>query len=85
MSSKQQNIDKGYELSYRKLSYRRKFIRTLWMIPFAIAAVIMLFLTNTEYMFALLMTMLLIVIFVIQLVYTYKKYKACITDTEQRG
>ena len=85
MRSKQQNIDKGFEFSYWKLSYRRKFIRTLWMIPFAIVAVIILFSTNIEYIFALLTTMLLIVVFVIQLVYTYKKYKARITDSEQRG
>ena len=29
-----QKVDKGIELCYWKLSYRRKFIRTLWIIPF---------------------------------------------------
>lgn len=25
-------VDKGFELIYWKLSYRRKFIRTLWLV-----------------------------------------------------
>lgn len=29
--------DKGFELLYDKLSYRRKFIRTLWLVPIGIA------------------------------------------------
>lgn len=29
-------VDKGFELSYEKLSYRRKFIRTIWLIPFGV-------------------------------------------------
>ena len=33
-------VDKGFELVYWKLSYRRKFIRTLWMIPWAIVSLI---------------------------------------------
>lgn len=28
--------DRGLELFYDKLSYRRKFIRTIWLIPFGI-------------------------------------------------
>lgn len=29
--------DKGFELLYNNLSYRRRFIRTLWLIPIGIA------------------------------------------------
>ncbi len=29
-------VDKGFELFYNNLSYRRKFIRTLWLIPIGI-------------------------------------------------
>lgn len=29
-----EKIDKGFELIYWKLTYRRKLIRTLWMVPF---------------------------------------------------
>jgi len=32
-------IDKGFCLMYHKLSYRRKFIRTIWMTPFAILVI----------------------------------------------
>lgn len=28
-----EKVDKGIELCYWKLSYRRKFIRTLWLLP----------------------------------------------------
>ncbi len=33
---KEEKVGKGFELFYDKLSYRRKFIRTLWMIPIGI-------------------------------------------------
>ncbi len=35
-----EKIDTGIELCYWKLSYRRKFIRTLWMIPLSIITII---------------------------------------------
>lgn len=34
---KKDKVDKGFELLYDNLSYRRKFIRTLWLIPIGIA------------------------------------------------
>ena len=34
-----QKVDKGIELCYWKLSYRRKFIRTLWIIPFEVIVI----------------------------------------------
>ncbi len=33
LSSKGPKIDKGFELMYFRLSYRRKFLRTLWFSP----------------------------------------------------
>lgn len=33
---KKDKVDKGFELLYDNLSYRRKFIRTLWLIPLGI-------------------------------------------------
>lgn len=33
---KKDKVDKGFELFYDNLSYRRKFIRTLWIIPIGI-------------------------------------------------
>jgi hypothetical protein len=39
--------DKGFELSYWKLSYRRKFVRTLWGAP----AVLLLLLFPADFAF----------------------------------
>mgnify|MGYP000188865402 FL=1 len=33
---KKDKVDKGFELYYGNLSYRRKFIRTLWLISIGI-------------------------------------------------
>ena len=33
---KKDKVDKGFELLYDNLSYRRKFIRTVWLIPIGI-------------------------------------------------
>lgn len=33
---KKEKVDKGFELFYKNLTYRRKFIRTLWLIPIGI-------------------------------------------------
>lgn len=33
---KKEKVDKGFELLYENLLYRRKFIRTLWLIPIGI-------------------------------------------------
>ena len=42
---KYEKVDKGIELCYWKLSYRRKLIRTLWMIPIAIFIVLCFYIT----------------------------------------
>lgn len=44
--NKKEKIDKGFELSYYNLSYRRRFIRTLWMIPFAILVIVTIAYSN---------------------------------------
>lgn len=33
---KKEKVDKGFEFFYDRLTYRRKFIRTLWLIPIGI-------------------------------------------------
>ena len=33
---KKDKVDKGFEFLYDNLSYRRKFIRTIWLIPIGI-------------------------------------------------
>ena len=71
-------VDKGFELVYWKLSYRRKFIRTLWMIPWAIVALIFIQIVGKNYKYTILYTILAgiiyLVILPIQAIYNYKKW-----------
>lgn len=67
--------DKGFELIYFKLSYRQKFIRTLWLIPWIVVASILFY-----WRFSLVLaTSIVFGIMVItcsgQAVYNYKKWK----------
>ncbi len=69
-------IDKGFVWSYWKLSYRRKFIRTLWMIPFVLLAIVNISFNHefTTFIKAFLILILLISE-VIQLIYNYRHYQ----------
>jgi len=68
-------IDKGFEASYGKLSYRRKFIRTLWLIPFAVAAIMMFLISQANITYAVAASIIILIIFFVQLIYNYKKWK----------
>ena len=68
-------VDKGFVLNYWRLSYQRKFIRTLWMIPVCICAIVLLWIkTSTTY--AMILTVIIVLIEIIQLAYTFKKWKS---------
>ncbi len=71
-------VDKGFELVYWKLSYRRKFIRTLWMIPWAIVSLIFIQIVGKNYKYTILYTILAGIIYLIilpiQAIYNYKKW-----------
>ena len=67
-------VDKGFELVYWKLSYRRKFIRTLWMIPWAIVALIFIQIVGRNYKYTILAGIIYLVILPIQAIYNYKKW-----------
>lgn len=69
-------IDKGLVWSYWKISYRRKFIRTLWMIPFLVLAIVIISYSHkyTTFIKAFLILILLI-IEAIQLIYNYRHYQ----------
>ena len=70
-------IDKGFELIYWNLSYRRKFIRTLWMTPLVLLIIILIaFLGKiSENISSILIIGFLILALLFQLIYTYKKWK----------
>ena len=49
---KKEKVDKDFELLYENLSYRRKFIRTLWLIPIGIVVGIFAVSKLIEWLFA---------------------------------
>lgn len=67
--------DRGFAFFYWRLSYRRKFIRTIWMIPFAIIAIAMSIIV-LPYQITIFMSIGIVVALVAQLFYTYRKWKA---------
>lgn len=68
-------VDKGFELVYWKLSYRRKFIRTLWMIPYAVITLILIWWLYRSIIITSILAVVIVVTEVVQLIYTYKKWK----------
>ena len=72
---KYEKVDKGIELCYWKLSYRRKLIRTLWMIPIAIFIVLCFYITFWSTIWTFLVAVAFAMILLIQVMYNYKKWK----------
>lgn len=68
--------DKGFEFIYWNLSYRRKFIRTLWLTPGLIIALGIIWVSDFNKILKTVATVLLISVDLIQLIYTYKKWKS---------
>lgn len=68
-------IDKGYEFYYWHLSYRRKFIRTIWMIPFIVGATLLLWMTYNSLILTLICFIVMAMAEIIQAIYTYQKWK----------
>lgn len=68
--------DKGFVISYHKLTYRRRMIRTLWGIPFIPLLYIIVYwfldLTSNE---LILFGTFIILLFLLQFVYNYIKWK----------
>lgn len=67
-------IDKGFCLNYWRLSYRRKFIRTLWLLPVLVGVVIFIFNSSVFPFSPIACTVLLAAMYVIQLAYTGYKW-----------
>ncbi|MEW9095489.1 MAG: hypothetical protein AB2417_10450 [Clostridiaceae bacterium] len=68
-------VDKGFELIYWNLSYRRKFIRTLWMIPFYTAVLAFIWFINSNSVMNTILIIFGVVVLLIQLIYTYSRWK----------
>lgn len=68
-------VDNGFQLIYWKLSYRRKFIRTLWTIPiFIISIRIIIFLGNGIFVTRII-PIILTILFILQIIYNYIRWK----------
>lgn len=65
--------DKEFELFYNKLSYRRKFIRTIWLIPLGV--VIGIIISHISIIVSLFYWILLITVTIKQLKYNYTMWK----------
>lgn len=70
-----EKVDKGIEVCYWKLSYRRKLIRTLWMIPVWIMINIVIYKEFPAYSYARIIGVILFLPVFIQAEYNYKKWK----------
>ena len=69
-----EKVDKGIAFCYWKLSYRRKFIRTLWLIPWAVASLVYIQIAGKNYVYTMIAGIIYIILLPIQVVYNYKKW-----------
>ena len=65
--------DKGF--NYWKLNYKRKFFRTLWLIPVVIIITFQLLIMMQPDKVSTVLVIAIIVILIAQLLYTYTKWK----------
>lgn len=70
-----EKIDRGFSLSYWNLSYRRKFIRTLWSALLIIPAMLLVHMSYHSMTVTIVVGIVLLAIFSVQAVYNYKKWK----------
>lgn len=69
-------VDKGFAFNYYKLSYRRKFLRSLTTLPITIVFVIIIYLlTDWSMLVNLMLGVILLVLFVGQMIYNYYMWK----------
>lgn len=70
-----EKVDRGIEICYWKLSYRRKFIRTLLLIPVSIIIIVGFFKEFDINVFTGITGLAAFSIIVVQAFYNYKKWK----------
>ena len=75
-------VDKGFELIYQNLSYRRKFIRNFWNIPLAILALYLMYKMGYTTDRLLLWAVVFAVSISLQARVNYKKWKE---ETENKN
>ncbi|HAT4218996.1 hypothetical protein JJB75_14550 [Clostridium perfringens] len=71
----EEKVDKGFELIYWRLSYRRRLIRILWTTP-VVLFIIFYLVNNLEVSFKdIIIIVFLILIYLIQFSYNFLKWK----------
>ncbi|WP_313893591.1 hypothetical protein [Psychrobacillus sp.] len=72
----EEKLDSGFVFTYYKLSYRRKMIRTLWMAPIIFLGLLALYrFADKSSNDVLILSIITLIIFLIQLTYTYTNWK----------
>ena len=77
-----EKVDKGIMICYWQLSYRRKFIRTLWMIPIAVVVIFGFYYKFRSLLWTCLIVAIFIVAIFVQAFYNYKKWQEEIVATD---
>lgn len=69
-------VDKGFKLNYFKLSYRRKMIRTIILIPINILLLIFIYeYTDWSMVVTVILGLLLLITVLVQLIYNFNMWK----------
>ena len=72
---KKPKVDKGFKFAYHALSYRRKFLHTIYSIPIYIISLVIIFWVEGFTNFFIFFTLFFIILFGIQTSYNYIKWK----------
>ena len=70
-----EKVDKGISVCCWKLSYRRKFIRTLWLIPIGIFVIFCFYIKLQSAIWTSLVAVAFAIMLLVQAIYNYKKWK----------
>lgn len=73
---REEKIDQGFVFFFWKLSSRRKFIRTLWLLPLFLTALILVQITFEDHLFTAVIGSEILLVFIVQLAYYYVKWKS---------
>ncbi|WP_080875381.1 hypothetical protein [Oceanobacillus timonensis] len=68
--------DDGTVFNFFRLTYRRRFKRNLWAIPFVVAALLVIFfLSEFATMYNIMLIIFFTILFLIEIFYNYHKWK----------
>lgn len=70
---KKPKVDKGFKFAYHGLSYRRKFLRTIYSIPLSIFPLAIIYYSEGLSANFIFVTLLLVIVLVFQTSYNYIK------------